>query len=68
MTERGAGPNRYSHTPRSLFDRAIDRQDVKRAKLAGLVRDDRKRISDLEDMVALLRATLTEIHTRLFKK
>ncbi len=60
--------NRYSHTPRGVFDKAIDKLEVKRARLHGLVRDNRSRLTQLEDELALMRATLTAIHERLFKE
>ncbi len=64
MTDAKA--DRYSHTPRRIFDKAIDRQDVKRQHLHGMVRVLKDEVSTLKSEVALMRATLTAIHDRLF--
>ncbi len=37
--------DKYSHTPRRVFDKAIDRQDVKRQRLHGVVRELQREVS-----------------------
>ncbi len=41
-------PNKYSHTPRSVYERGIDRQDRRRKILAQEVQDQRQRIDAVE--------------------
>ncbi len=59
--------DKYSHTPRRVFEREVDRQDVKREKIAIRLRDYHKEMVALQLKYDLMAATLQEIHDRLFK-
>ncbi len=66
MTDHRA--DKYSHTPRRVFDRANDRSEAKRQKISGRVRSLAAQVDLLQQQMELMRATLTEIHDRLWKK
>lgn len=58
--------DKYSHTPRRVFDRSVDRADAKRQRISGQVRVLKDEILTLQDQMALMRATLGAIHDKLF--
>ncbi len=46
-----AGPNKYSHTPRRVFERSQDRLNLKIAKLKTEIRALERAVRALEQMV-----------------
>lgn len=44
--------NKYSHTPRRVFEKTVDRLESKVARLKGDLRDLRLRVKFIEDFLA----------------
>ncbi len=47
----GAGPNKYSHTPRRVFERSQDRLNLKIARVKAEVRALERQVRALEQLL-----------------